>query len=86
MGWDAAFVTPKTLCKCLTLFCSLFLRQTASLAPLIIEKCLGARQGTKQRATEVLLLMVEVDTSAEAVVVRNSSCVAFMSISPCGAM
>lgn len=36
----------------------------------MIEKCLGARQGTKQRATELLLLMVEVDTTAESVVVR----------------
>jgi cytoskeleton-associated protein 5 len=42
---------------------------TASLAPLIIEKCLGARQGTKQRATELLMLMVEVDTTAEPVVI-----------------
>lgn len=46
---------------------------TSQLAGLLVDKCLGARPKTKEDATQVLMLMIEVDKESEPVVVRRRS-------------
>eukprot|EP01122_Echinamoeba_exundans_P007510 TRINITY_DN2334_c0_g1_i1.p1 TRINITY_DN2334_c0_g1~~TRINITY_DN2334_c0_g1_i1.p1 ORF type:complete len:1838 (+),score=410.55 TRINITY_DN2334_c0_g1_i1:67-5580(+) len=43
-------------------------RYTSQLAGVLVEKCLGARPKTKEDATQVLMLMIEVDKESEPVV------------------
>jgi hypothetical protein len=43
-------------------------RQAGLIAPLLVEKCLGGREKTKQKAVEAFLLLIEIEAHEAAIV------------------